>query len=60
MTKAEIIEAIKEMSVLDLADLVNELAEVFGVDPPTPPWRLRPAPLPAAVLRLRKRRPSST
>ena len=31
MTKAEIIEAIKEMSVLDLADLVNELAEVFGV-----------------------------
>ena len=33
MTKAEIIDAIKEMSVLELADLVNELAEIFGVDP---------------------------
>ena len=33
MTKVEIIEAIKEMSVLELSDLVNELAEIFGVDP---------------------------
>ena len=33
MTKAEIIDAIKEMSVIELADLVNELAEIFGVDP---------------------------
>ena len=31
MTKEEIIEAIKEMSVIDLADLVKELEEVFGV-----------------------------
>ena len=33
MTRAEIIDAIKEMNVLELNELVNELAEVFGVDP---------------------------
>ncbi|MBQ6476627.1 MAG: 50S ribosomal protein L7/L12 [Clostridia bacterium] len=33
MTNAEIIDAIKGMNVLELNELVNELAEVFGVDP---------------------------
>ena len=31
MTKDEILSAIKEMSVIDLADLVKELEETFGV-----------------------------
>ena len=33
LTNAEIIDAIKGMNVLELNELVNELAEVFGVDP---------------------------
>ena len=33
MTNAEIIDAMKGMNVLELNELVNELAEVFGVDP---------------------------
>jgi len=36
MTKAEIIEAIKAMNVLELSDLVKELEEVFGVSAAAP------------------------
>ena len=36
MTKDEIVEAIKELSVLDLADLVKELEEAFGVSAAAP------------------------
>ena len=35
-TKEEILDAIKEMSVLDLADLVKELEETFGVSAAAP------------------------
>ena len=35
-TKEEILEAIKGMSVLDLADLVKELEETFGVSAAAP------------------------
>lgn len=35
-TKEEILSAIKEMSVLDLADLVKELEETFGVSAAAP------------------------
>ena len=35
-TKEEILDAIKEMSVLDLADLVKELEETFGVSADAP------------------------
>ena len=31
MTREELIKAIEEMSVLELAELVKELEEVFGV-----------------------------
>ncbi len=36
MTKAEILEAIKEMSVLELSELVKELEETFGVSAAAP------------------------
>ena len=36
MNKAEIIEAIKAMNVLELSDLVKELEEVFGVSAAAP------------------------
>ncbi|MGI6574316.1 MAG: 50S ribosomal protein L7/L12 [bacterium] len=36
MTKAEIIEAIKNMTVLELAELVKELEEEFGVSAAAP------------------------
>nr|WP_122013075.1 50S ribosomal protein L7/L12 [Maliibacterium massiliense] len=36
MTKAEIIEAIKEMNVLELSELVKELEEIFGVSAAAP------------------------
>ena len=36
MTKAEIVEAIKGMSVLDVADLVKTLEETFGVSAAAP------------------------
>ena len=35
-TKEEIVDAIKGMSVLDLADLVKELEEIFGVSAAAP------------------------
>lgn len=35
-TKEEILDAIKEMSVVDLADLVKELEETFGVSAAAP------------------------
>jgi|TARA_B100001123_G_C14635245_1_gene759433 large subunit ribosomal protein L7/L12 len=36
ITKEEILEAIKSMSVIDLADLVKELEDVFGVSAAAP------------------------
>ena len=36
MTKAEILEAIKEMSVLELSELVKDLEETFGVSAAAP------------------------
>jgi large subunit ribosomal protein L7/L12 len=36
MTKAEILDAIKEMSVLELSELVKELEETFGVSAAAP------------------------
>ena len=36
MTKEEIVEAIKEMSVIDLSDLVKELEDTFGVSAAAP------------------------
>ncbi len=36
LTKDEIVEGIKEMSVLELADLVKELEDVFGVSAAAP------------------------
>ena len=36
ITKAQIIEAIKEMNVLDLSELVKELEDVFGVSAAAP------------------------
>ncbi len=35
-TKEEIVEAIKELSVIDLSELVKELEEVFGVSAAAP------------------------
>lgn len=36
LTKDQIIEAIKEMNVIDLSDLVKELEDVFGVSAAAP------------------------
>ncbi|MYE39430.1 MAG: 50S ribosomal protein L7/L12, partial [Chloroflexi bacterium] len=36
MTKEELISAIKEMNVVDLADLVKSLEDEFGVTPAAP------------------------
>lgn len=36
LTKEELIEAIKEMSVLEISELVKELEEVFGVSAAVP------------------------
>ena len=36
MTKAEILDAIKEMSVLELSELVKDLEETFGVSAAAP------------------------
>ena len=36
MTKDEVLEAIKQMSVLDLADLVKELEDTFGIKAAAP------------------------
>ncbi len=55
MDRAEIIAAIESMTVLELAELVKELEEKFGVPSPWPP---RP-PLPPPLNPLKKR-PSST
>ena len=43
MTKAEILDAIKEMSVLDLSELVKELEETFGVSAAAPVVAAAPA-----------------
>ena len=43
-TKEEILEAIKGMSVLDLADLVKQLEEEFGVSAAAPVAAVAVAP----------------
>lgn len=45
-TKEEILDAIKEMSVVDLADLVKELEDTFGVSAAAP---MAMAAMPAAA-----------
>lgn len=48
ITKEEILEAIKSMSVIDLADLVKDLEEVFGVSAAVPVAVAAPGAAPAA------------
>jgi len=48
MTKAEILEAIKGLSVLDLSDLVKDLEEAFGVS--AAPVAVAAAASPAAAV----------
>lgn len=43
MTKVEILDAIKEMSVLELSELVKELEETFGVSAAAPVAMAAPA-----------------
>jgi large subunit ribosomal protein L7/L12 len=49
MNKAEIIEAIKAMNVLELSELVKELESVFGVSAAAPTAVAAGAPVAAAV-----------
>ncbi len=49
MTKEEIVEAIKEMSVMDLSDLVKELEETFGVSAAAPVAVAAAAPVDGAA-----------
>ena len=44
VSKDEIIEAIKEMPALQLADLVKELEEIFGVSAAAPMAMMAAAP----------------
>lgn len=48
-TKEEILEAIKGMSVLELADLVKALEEEFGVSAAAPMMAAAPAAAPGAA-----------
>ena len=59
MNREEIISAIESMTVLELADLVKELEEKFGVSAAAPVAVLPPPPLPPLPLP-KRRRPSST
>ena len=45
MTKEEILEAIKQMSVMDLADLVKDLQSEFGISAVAPVAVAAPAAL---------------
>ena len=49
-TKEEILDAIKQMSVLDLADLVKELEDSFGVSAAAPVAVVAAAPADAAAV----------
>ena len=49
-TKEEILDAIKQMSVLDLADLVKDLEDTFGVSAAAPVAVAVAAPADAAVV----------
>ena len=48
ITRAEIVEALKEMPALELAELVSELEEVFGVSAAAPMMMAGAAPVAAA------------
>ena len=48
MTKEEIIQAISEMSVLELSELVKELEDKFGVSAAAPAMMMPMAGMPAA------------
>ena len=48
MTREELIQAISEMSVLELSELVKELEEKFGVSAAAPAMMMRMAGMPAA------------
>ena len=59
MTHAEIIAAIENMTILELADLVKAMEEKFGISAAAP-LPLVLAPVLLLPLKLLKRRPSST
>lgn len=48
ITRAEIVEALKEMPALELSELVSELEEVFGVSAAAPVMMAGAAPAAAA------------
>ena len=48
ITRAEIVEALKEMPALELSELVSELEEVFGVSAAAPMMMAGAAPAAAA------------
>ena len=48
MTREELIQAISEMSVLELSELVKELEETFGVSAAAPAMMMPMAGMPAA------------
>ena len=48
MTREELIQAISEMSVLELSELVKELEEKFGVSAAAPAMMMPMAGMPAA------------
>jgi large subunit ribosomal protein L7/L12 len=60
MNKEQFIEAIKGMTVLELADLVKALEEEFGVSAAAPVGAVAAAGAAAAPPRKRSRRPSLT
>ena len=52
MTKDQLIEAISQMTVLDLADLVKAIEEKFGVSAAAPMMAMAAAPAAAGVVAL--------
>ena len=58
VSKAEILDAIAGMTVLDLSELIKEMEEKFGVSAAAAAVAVA-APLPALLLLLPKSRPNS-
>ncbi len=63
MTKEEILDAIADMSVLELSELLTDFEERFGVTAAAPwllQWPQRPPAVATAVVRRRRRPPSTS